>query len=213
VRSDEISHEIATLQEEIAAVRATEEEDRSALDTLEAQLSELRYGLTLARGALEAHQKQLDEKRAELEEAVAQEAQERFEQVKRERDAAGAALAKAAELLLERLAEFDRSQDAARGAWATAHARDAADRGADLRCPSEITAEPEVLSEAWDRLCAEIRNRINERFEDELVDAASRSSLGGAIDELPLHLQELARQRRRAIVRRARDAEFENGIG
>jgi DNA repair exonuclease SbcCD ATPase subunit len=212
VSSEELTREIASLEEEIAALRATEEEERAAAAALEAQLTELRYRLTLARGAFTAHEKQIQEKRAELEQVVAQEARERFEQVMQEREAAAAALAEAAEQLLERLAELDRSQEAARSVWVAAQADGATGRGADLQVPPEITAEPEVMREAWDRLCDEIRKRINEQFEDELVDAASRSTLGSAIDDLPLHLRELARQRRQAMFRRGQAAEVEDRI-
>jgi DNA repair exonuclease SbcCD ATPase subunit len=208
VRSDDVSRELAALQEEIAALLAAEQEDDSAMAALEAQLTERRDRLTLARRLLADHQKQIEQKRAELEEAVAEDARERFEEVMREREATAASLAEAAELLLERLAAFDRSQDAARAASATAQAAGAAGRPSDLQTPPEITAEPEVMREPWDRLCHEIRNRINEQFEAELVDAASRSPLGSAINDLPLHLRDLARQRRHAIIR---DAGAENG--
>ncbi len=210
VRSDDVSRELVALQEEIAALQAAEQEENSAMAALEAQLTEQRDRLTLARRLLADQEKQIEEKRAELEQAMAEDARERFEEVMREREAAAASLADAAELLLERLAELDRSQDAALVAWATVQAVGAAGRRSDLQTPPEITAEPEVMREPWDRLCYEIRDRIDERFEDELVDAASRSPLGSAINDLPLHLRDIARQRRHAIIR---DARAENGSG
>jgi chromosome segregation ATPase len=209
VRSDDVSRELAALEEEIAVLQAAEQEEHSAMAALEAQLTELRDRLTLARRVLANQQKQIEEKRAELEEAIAEDARERFEQVMQERQAAAASLAEAAELLLERLSALDRSHDAVRAAWMTAQAAGAAGRQSDMPSP-EITAEPEVLREPWDRLCNEIRNRINERFEDELVDAASRSPLGSAINDLPRHLQGVARQRRHAMIRRERDAGLES---
>lgn len=217
VRSDEISRELAGLKEEIAALRAAGQEEHSAAAALEAQLTELSYRLTLARGTLADHEKQIQEKRAEFEEAVVREAHARFEQVMQEREAAAVALAEAAELLLERLESLDRSQDAARAAWATAQAGGATGSVSDLQVPPEIGAEPEVMHEAWERLCDEIRNRIrnriSDRFEDELVDAASRSPLGSAIKDLPLHLREVARQRRHAMIRRGQEGEVESGHG
>src|SRR5207237_789333 len=133
--------------------------------------------LSLARGALADHEKQIEERRAELEEAIAEEAQERFEQIMRDREAAAAALAEAAELLLDRLAALDRSQDAVRGAWAAIHAGGPTEHPSDQPLPPEIAAEPEVMREPWERLCLEIRNRIDEHFEEELVEAAARSPL------------------------------------
>ena len=201
VRSDDVSRELAALQEEIAVLQAAEQEEDSAMAALEAQVTERRDRLALLRRLLADQEKQIEQKRAELEEATAEDASERFEEVMREREAVAVSLAEAAELLLERLAELDRLQDAVRDAWATAQAAGAAGRRSDLETPPEITAEPEVMREPWDRLCHEIRNRINERFEDELVDAASRSPLGIAINDLPLHLRDVARQRRHAIIR------------
>jgi hypothetical protein len=213
VRSDDISRELVTLEEELAALRAAEQEEHSAAAALDAQMTELRYRLTLARGAVADHEKQIKERRAELEEAVVREAHERFEQVMQEREAAAVALAEAAELVLERLAALDRSQDAVRSTWATAQAGGDTGSASDLKVPSEIAAEPEVMREPWERLCLEVRNRISERFEDELVEAASRSPLGSAINDLPPHLRELARQRRHAMIRRGQDGEAENGNG
>ena len=201
VRSDDISRELAALQEEIAALQAAAQEEASALAALEAQLTEQRDRLTLARRLLAGQEKQIEQKRAELEEAMAEDARESFEEAMRERDAAAASLAEAAELVLERLVTLDRSQDAARVTWAAVRAAGAAGRGSDLQTAPEITAEPEIMREPWGRLCDEIRNRINERFEDELVDAASRSPLGNAINDLPLHLRDVARQRRHAFIR------------
>jgi hypothetical protein len=208
VRSDDVSRELAALQEEIAALRAAEQEEDSVMAAFEAQLTQQRNRLTLARRLLADQERQIERKRAELEEAMAEDARERFEEVMRERAAAAASLAEAAELLLERLVTLDRSQDAVRVAWATAQAAGAAGPRSDLQTPPEIAAEPEIMREPWDRLCHEIRNRINERFEDELVDAASHSPLGSAINDLPLHLRDVARQRRHAIIR---DGGAENG--
>lgn len=211
VRSDDVSRELAALQEEIVALQEAEQEQDSALAVLEAQLTEPRDRLTLARRLLADQEKQIEQKRAELEEAMAADARERFEEVIREREAVAASLAEAAELLLERLVALDRSQDAVRDAWATAQSAGAAGRPSDRQVPPEVAAEPEVMRKPWDRLCREIRNRINEQFEDELVDAASRSPLGSAIIDLPLHLHEVAHQRRNAIIRGGRDAREQSG--
>src|SRR5438067_2301467 len=104
VKSDEVSRELAALEEELAALQAAEQEERSAVVALEAQLTDLRDHLSLARGALDDHENQIEEKRAELEQAIAEEAHERFKQIVQEREAAAASLAEAAEMLLDRLA-------------------------------------------------------------------------------------------------------------
>lgn len=210
VRSADVSRELAALQEEIAALRAADQEEESALAALEAELTERREYLAVARSLLADQEKGIEQKRAELEKAIADDARERFEEVMREREAVATSLAEAAELLLEQLAALDRSQDDAREAWAAAQSARVAGRRSDVQAPPEITAEPEVMRDSWDRLCQEIRKRINDQFEDELVDAASRSPLGSAINDLPLHLRDAARQRRRAIMRGgSRAAELE----
>ncbi len=168
VRSDDVSRELAALEQEIAALQAAEQEEDSAVATLEAQVTERRDRLMLTRRAVAEQQSRIEQKRAELEEAMAEDARERFEQIMREREAAAASLAEAAELLLERLAALDRSQDAARAAWGNAQAVGAA-------------------GHPWE-------------------DAASRSPLGSAITDLPSHLREVARQRRRAMIQRERAA-------
>lgn len=181
---------------------------------LEAQLAEQHDRLTFGRRLLADNEKQIEQKRAELEEAVAEDARERYEEAMREHEAATASLAEAAELLLDRLAAFEESQDAARAAWASAEAAGAAGRAPDMQQPPpELTVDAELRLEPWERLCDEIRNRIDAQFEDELVDAASRSPLGSAINDLPVHLREVARQRRHAMIRRGQEAGAENRSG
>jgi chromosome segregation ATPase len=204
VGSEEISRDVPALQQEIATLLGAEREAVAAIAALEAELTERRDGLMEGRQAIADAQAHIEQKRAELEKAIARETRERFEEVIRERDAAAASLAEVIELLLERLAELDRSQDTARAARTDAHGADAVDRISQTQMPRELEV-PEVMRESWERLCREIRNRIGEQFEDELVDAASRSPLGSAIDDLPTHLRELARQRRRALLRGERD--------
>ena len=111
-------------------------------------------------------------------------------------------LAESAELLLDRLAALDRLREAARSAWATAESRGkAVGKPLDPAAGAELEADPEVMRESWDRLSQEVRKRIDERFEDDLVEAAAHSPMGNAIRDLPEHLRELARQRRLALMR------------
>jgi len=62
----------------------------------------------------------------------------------------------------------------------------------------DAEAEPEHVTAAWERLVDAVQLRIKEQFEEELVEAASRSLKPSAIKELPAHLREAARQRARA---------------
>ena len=59
-------------------------------------------------------------------------------------------------------------------------------------------------SEAWRRLVTLVAPLTDAGLTEELVDAAARSPLGHAIDDLPLHLRGAARERRKVLLRYAR---------
>ena len=205
MRGEKLEREIKALEEEFATLQATEDEEDSAVTALSAEIEGRRGRLTLTRRALADHEQRIREKRAELDEAMADHAREVLKQAMQDRHEAAKSLAEAAELLLDRLAALDRLREAARSAWETAESRGkAVGKPLDKAVASEIEGEPEVMRESWDRLCQEVRQRINEQFEDQLVEAAARSPLGHAIPDLPAHLQELARQRQRALFRQSR---------
>jgi DNA repair exonuclease SbcCD ATPase subunit len=196
----DVGREVAALEQEIGQLKAAEQENDLALAALEAEVAARRDQLTQAQSAIDDLFAHIEEKRAELDEAIA-------EQVIGDRQAAAAALAEAVELLLQRLAAFDGSQEAARE-LAKTHARShAAGRTWNTPIPPDLEADPEIIREPWDRLCSEIRNRIDGKFEDELVEAASRSPMGVAINDLPEHLREVARRRRLAMMQRDREVE------
>ena len=207
VRADDLRREIEALEEEIAALHSAEHEEDSAVIALSAELEARRDRLSLTRRALADHQERMEERRAQLDEAMAEQARLHLERVLQDREEAGKSVAEAAELVLASLDALDGLQEAARSAWASAdsHAK-AIGKRLDAPTADEIEAGPEVMRESWDRLCDEIRQRLNEEFEEGLVDAAARSPLGHAIKDLPAHLQELATQRRRALIEeRSRD--------
>jgi DNA repair exonuclease SbcCD ATPase subunit len=200
VRADELRQEIEALEEENAALQSAEQEEDSAVMALSAELEARRDQLSLKRRALADHQERMEERRAQLDEAMAEEARLALERVLQDREEAGKSVAEAAELVLASLDALDALQEAARSAWTTAgsHAKVMGKR-LDAPTAEEIEAGPEVMRESWERLCDEVRKRTNEEFEGELVAAAARSPMGYAIKDLPAHLQELARQRRNAL--------------
>jgi chromosome segregation ATPase len=205
VRGENLEREIEALEEEFATLQAAEHEDDSAVTALSAEIEGRRGRLTLTRRALADHEQRMREKRAQLDEAMADDAREVFAQVMQDRHEAAKSVAEAAELFLDRLAALDPLREAARSAWATAKSRGkAVGKPLDEAVASDIDAEPEVMRESWDRLCQEVRDRINEQFEDQLVEAAAHSPLGHAINDLPAHLRELARQRHLALIRQSR---------
>lgn len=74
-------------------------------------------------------------------------------------------------------------------------------RAVDSEASFSIPPEPGLLDAAWEGLLPLVRDRLDERLEADLVEAASASLRPNAIDELPEHLRELARQRRSARIR------------
>jgi predicted nucleic acid-binding Zn-ribbon protein len=205
VRADDLRREIDALEEEIAALQSVEQEEDSAVLALSAEI-ETRHGrLALTRQALADYHERMKEKRAGLDEAMAEDARVVLERTLQDREEAGKSVAEAAELLLTRLRALDGLQEAARSALVSAKSRARAVRK-ELVAPAaaEIEAGPEAMRESWQRLCEEVRKRIDEEFQDELVNAAARSPMGHAIDQLPRHLQALARQRQQALVQRSR---------
>ena len=204
VRGSDLGREIEGLEAEIAKLRALEHDEDSAVAALREEI-EARLGrLSLTRRALEVHQEAVEKKRSELDERLAEQARRLFEQVLQDRTAAGKSVAEAAEILLKRLRDLDTLGEEARSAWEAAQLRaSVTGRPLDPASGDELEADPEVMRESWDRLSHEVRKRIDENFEHELVEAAAQSPMGHAIPNLPEHLRELARQRRLDLARRS----------
>jgi chromosome segregation ATPase len=211
VRGSDLGREIEGLEAEIAKLRALEHEEDSAVAALREEI-EARLGrLSLTRRALADHQEAVEKKRSELDEKLADQARRLFEQVLQDRTAAGKAVAEAAEILLERLHDLDTLDEEARSAWEAAQFRvSATGKLLDPGAGDELEADPEVMRESWDRLSHEVRKRIDENFEHELVEAAAQSPMGHAIPNLPEHLRELARQRRLDLARRSDPSRAKN---
>jgi chromosome segregation ATPase len=180
LRSQDVVLELEALEQKLGALRARAEEEQSTFSGLEGQLRELSGKLTLTRRELSDFEALVAEKRAELAEAE-------YADALHEREEAAARLADAASHVLVELEAYDRAQQAVATVQAGTDEQDAESEGA-------------ILPEPWERLVQEVRQRINDQFEDELVEAASRSLKPGAIDELPVHLREAARERARARV-------------
>jgi DNA repair exonuclease SbcCD ATPase subunit len=204
VRGNDLGREIEALEAEIAKLRAHEHEEDSAVAALREEI-EARLGrLSLTRRALADHQEAVEKKRSALDEKLAEKARQLFEQVLQDRRAAGQSVAEAAEILLTRLHDLDTLDEEARSAWEAAQLRaGATGKPLDPAAGDELEADPEVMRESWDRLAHEVRKRIDENFEHELVEAAAQSPMGHAIPNLPEHLRELARQRRLDLARRS----------
>jgi regulator of replication initiation timing len=198
LKSQAISQDIETLQQEVSDLHAQAEADSAAFAALEAQLSELKERLSSTQGNLAGYEARLAEKQTELAQAKRDEAAKVYEETVRAREEAAARVAQAANNVLSELDAYEQATrtfqeliDDMRGAGAPGNGFVAPD----------LSEAPEVFGEPWESLVAAVKLRINEQFENELVEAAASSLMGKAIDELPEHLQELARTRRRERIK------------
>jgi uncharacterized coiled-coil DUF342 family protein len=196
LKSQAISQDIETLQQEVSDLHAQAEADSAAFAALEAQLSELKDRLTSAQGNLTGYEARLAEKQAELAQAKRDEAAKLYEETVRAREEAAARLAEAVNNVLAELGAYDQ---VTRALQQLIDDMPGAPRNG-LVAP-DLNEEPEVLWEPWESLVAAVKLRINEQFETELVEAAATSVMGKAIEDLPEHLQELAHARRRERIK------------
>jgi hypothetical protein len=190
VASQDVAKELRELEKKLSSARERVEEEQSTFSTLEEELRELRGRLTLTRRDVTDFEALVVQKQAELAESQRAEALNVYQEAVETRDQAATRLAEAATQVLTELEAYDSAREAVEAAQELAGAPDG--------------QEPEVLAESWDRLVDAVRQRINEQFEDELVEAASRSLKPGAIEALPEHLREAARERARARLQQPR---------
>lgn len=188
--SQDIAKELQDLEKKLAAAKTRVEEEQSTFSSLEEELRELRGRLTLTRREVTDFEALLVQKQSELAESERAEAQRVYQEALDTRDQAAGRLAEAATQVLAELEAYDSAREAVAAAQELAGAPDG--------------QEPEALAESWDQLVDAVRQRINEQFEDELVEAASRSLKPGAIEALPEHLREAARERARARLQQPR---------
>ena len=195
---------VSALEEELERLRARLHEGEERLEALEQQKAETAGSVAMARRALGEFEERLAEQRRDLAEAEHEDARRSLDELVAKRDAAAIQVAAAVHQTLGQLDELD----AARAAVAAG--RDAIVGGqADAQRTVELPSEPLELTEAWDRLTTRVRAHIDERLEDELLDAAARSPLGHAIDDLPAHLRAAAQERRRVLLNAAEVRKYE----
>ena len=188
---ENVENEVQELRAELEAARARTAEYETALQDLDRQQSAAAGRLELARRQAAEYSARLETRESELAEARRrEETYDAFRAVVERRDVAGLEAAGAIDTALDRLAAFGRLQAAIPAA------REEVAPGYDV----SVRAEPEELEQAWERLVAVVRERIDERLEDEIVDAAAHSVAGHGIGKLPEHLQALARRRRQQFL-------------
>ena len=178
-------------------------EATSRLAQAEAQLSEVEEqrrtiaGETaISRRAISDFEKLLEESRRELAALHVREARQTLDEAVEARDLAVREAASALEWIKTALQQLDERRAAAAQAEKEL-------RAIDPEASITIPLEPELLDPAWDAVIPLVRARLEERLETDLVEAAAASQRANAIDELPQHLRELARQRRNQRMREA----------
>lgn len=166
--------------EQIADLDRRKSEAADVASLAERAISELEGRVTAQREAL-AHSRRVEEKRNELAARLA------------ERDAAANEAASAVDVLLGRLDELAARREAVAAAGEAVRAL-SGER-------AEMPPEPSALLEQWERLTERVSTQLGRELETQLIEAAARSPLGNAIEDLPAHLRILATERRRALIR------------
>jgi YesN/AraC family two-component response regulator len=204
IDTDEINHQLAQLEEHLRQARQDAEESDAALATLEEQRLEREGQLALARRAEEELGRRIEEKRAELKRAEAESALEAYDRSVNALNAIAEKVASAVEAVVAALGDYDAAQERVAKEWETVlRSRSAAGDSRAGKIP-ESGREPTVLTEAFETLADVVRERLDGELERDLVEAAARSPMGNDIAKLPVHLQALARERRRSITQEAR---------
>jgi hypothetical protein len=190
---DELLRQVTALEHDLDGAAAQARDAEQVLERLEASQAEAAGRLALASRA----KADLEQRRAELHEALRtaerDAAEDGYRQALAVRDKAAEEAGAAINRVLAAVENLDQARAALQGAW-----DEASKRGAKL--PDASPGEPAVYVEEWARLEQLVRNKAEWQLERDLVDAAAMSSQGNAIQHLPAHLQQLARQRRRALL-------------
>ena len=190
--SDDVKERIKALETGLASHAENARQAAAELATLEERRLEAEGRLSLAHRAEADHRRRLEEHRAALAEAEQREAREAFVEAVAHRDATAVHVADLFKRVVDGLEELDRLRGVVAAAAAAAREREA---------NVVVPAEPDVFDEEWGRVVDAVRARIGSQLEDAAVDAAARSPGGRAIQDLPHHLRELAKTRRRAFMR------------
>ena len=187
------------VEQAVGALRAQVEEARERarlrqeeLAELENRRGELEGMLAMAQREAADFEERLEEQEAELQQALTEAALVAFDDAVERSAAADDALA---ERILEVVTGLASREEPMRELIALQSAL--ADRGVRVDLPDTSPS----LIHAWERLQEVVRTSLEERLEDELIEAAVESPFGREIENLPVHLQEAARRRWRESAR------------
>jgi hypothetical protein len=187
---DRIRSAKARLAESTARLAKAEEE----LLTVEERRDKLTGEAVINRRAIADFQRVLEQSHQELSALHMDLARQTFDKAVEARDLALREAASALEWITKVFEELDSRRAALEQAGRELQALDS-------EATFSIPPEPDLLDAAWEGVIPLLRARLDERLEIDLVEAASVSLRANAIEELPEHLRELARQRRTERIR------------
>jgi chromosome segregation ATPase len=180
------------VEQKLAALEEQQRQARAKLQAATERLTELEEERATTLGEATLAERYAADIEANLEQLRQELARATFQAAIRERDAV---LAEASEAAARLAAAID----------AIATARDRIGeaqkrlRAIDRRAPSAVPPETSEFNERWRALAPKVEAELGLQLESELVEAAARSPNYLVLQSLPMHLQELARQRQREL--------------
>ena len=188
-----VEEKLSILEVRRREAEASLQESVDRLATLEDELAATLGKRKLAERQAADIDEYMERLHRELAAAKVAEARDAVKEAVRVRDVANAEASDAAAELgsaIERIAS-------ARDALQEAHKRL---RNLDRQAPRTLPPEPCDFDERWRTLAPKVEAELGVRLETELVEAAARSNNYLMVEQLPEHLQELARQRKRDLI-------------
>ena len=185
------------VRRDLTQARERASQHEGMLSELDERRAETADRLEIALHPVDEFRVELERQAAELEEARREADLAEIEEAAERRDEAARKVAAALTTVIEGLDELDGLRDDLARVRST-HASDGH--------VVDVAGEPAEFGEAIERLVSLVRGMLDETLEDELLEAAARSSRPRAIDDLPPHLQEAARLRRRQLAQQRWDS-------
>lgn len=187
---DELEQQAAALERDLEAAAAEARSAEETLARLKQSQSETAGRLTLASRAEADLKQRLGEVQTALRDAAREAAEHAFRETVAVRDATAKEAATAINRAIAKLENLDAAREV------VLQAAEEVTQGA--RVTPQVPDEPAAFAEQWSRLEQLVREHVQWRLEEDLIEAAAASAMGHAIEDLPVHLQQLARERRRA---------------
>jgi hypothetical protein len=190
----EVEGQLVAAETRRREAQARLEQNAERLAQLEDERNRLLGDTAIAKRGVTDFAERVERLRQQLHAVEVDEARIALDAAVRVRDAALARGAEAAESLLAAIEQLT----AARTNLAEAHRQLLT---IDVTAPKLLPAEPSVYDEQWRALAPLVEVELGVRLDSELVEAAVRNPNPLVVNQLPEHLRELARQRKRDLQR------------